>query len=123
MALEGAIARSTAEYQAIVAHDDGALRGVVVFGETAGTQGAGRFHLVAVDESSRRRGIGTALVEAACARLIQDSARFALVELPADARLGGARGLARDTGFREEGRMDDYVRDEVALLLLRRDLR
>ena len=122
-ALESALAGATDEYQAIVARDGRALVGLVVFGETAGARGAGRIHLVAVDVTARRRGIALNLVDAACTRLREQSARFVMIELPADTRLSGARRLAERAGFHEEGRMEDYLRDGVALVLLRRDLR
>ena len=120
-ALDSALAHSTNEYQAIIASDGDGIAGVVVFGETAGANGAGCIHLIAVDGNARRHGIATALVEAACARLADQGARFAMLELPADARLAPARALAQRTGFHEEGRVDDYVRDGIALVFLRRD--
>jgi ribosomal protein S18 acetylase RimI-like enzyme len=121
--LESALARTTDEYRAIVASAESGLVGAIVFGEVAGARGAGRIHLIAVDAKVRRRGIAMDLVNAACANLAERGGRFVAVELPADARLVGARRLGDRTGFREEGRIDDYVRDGVALILLRRELR
>jgi RimJ/RimL family protein N-acetyltransferase len=37
-------------------------------------------------------------------------------------RFASIRRLAERAGFREEGRIDDYVRDGRAFVLLRRDL-
>jgi ribosomal protein S18 acetylase RimI-like enzyme len=122
-ALESALARATNEYQAILARDGGALVGLVVFGDTAGARGAGRIHLVAVDAKARRRGIAMDVIDAACTRLGEQGGRFVMIELPTDARLASAQRLARRASFHEEGRMDDYVRDGVALVLLRRDFR
>jgi ribosomal protein S18 acetylase RimI-like enzyme len=122
-ALETALARATDEHQAVVACDANALVGLVVFGEIAGARGAGRIHVVAVDANARRRGIAIDLIDAACTRLGEQGGRFVMIELPGDARLTGARRMAQRAGFHEEGRMDDYVRDGVALVLLRRDLR
>jgi ribosomal protein S18 acetylase RimI-like enzyme len=121
-ALESALSRATTEYQAIVARDAAALIGLIVFGEIAGARGAGRIHLIAVDAHARRRGIAAALIAAACACLTEQGTRFVMIELPADSRLAGARRLAGRAGFREEGRIDNYVRDGVALLILRREL-
>ena len=119
--LDSALAHSTNEYQAMVAGDADGIDGVIVFGETAGANGAGCIHLIAVDGKVRRHGVATALIDAACARLAEQGARFAMIELPADARLAPARALAQRAGFREETRVDDYVRDGVALVFLRRD--
>jgi ribosomal protein S18 acetylase RimI-like enzyme len=121
-ALESALTRASDEYQAIVACDASALVGLVVFGETAGARGAGRIHLVAVDARARRRGIAMDLIHAACTHLAERGGRLVTIELPAGARLSSVRGLVERAGFREEGRIDDYVRDGVALVLLRRDL-
>ena len=121
-ALANALRRTSDEYRAIVARDGRTVVGIIVFGEVAGALGAGRIYLVAVDGGARRRGIASALVDAACQELSQRQARFAMIELPAHARLTNVRRLIERAGFREEGRMDDYVRDGVPLLFLRREL-
>jgi ribosomal protein S18 acetylase RimI-like enzyme len=123
--LRGAIDRvltsGTDEYRALVAVEDTALAGLLVFGETEGARGAGRIYFVAVDASTRRRGIATALADAACRELTERGARFVIIEMPDDPRLAGARLAAEQASFREEGRIADYVSDGTSLLLLRRD--
>ena len=121
-ALDNALMRPSEEYRAIVARDRRAVVGVIVFGEVAGAHGAGKIYLVAVDAAARRRGIASGLVDAACEVLSERSARFVMVELPAHPRLTDGRRLMERGGFREEGRMEDYVRDGVPLLFLRRSL-
>lgn len=121
-ALDEALSSDRDEYRAVGAHDGNSLIGFVVFGETAGAIGAGRLYCVAVDASARRRGIATALTEAACTDLRARGARFAMIELPGDPDLAPALALARRTGFHEEGRVSDYLRDGVGLLLLRREI-
>jgi ribosomal protein S18 acetylase RimI-like enzyme len=121
-ALERALAGVSDEYQLIVARDGNALAGLVVFGEVAGTRRTGRIHLIAVDANGRRRGIGIDLINAACDRLRERGSPLVVIELPMDPGLAAVHRLAQRAGFREEGRMDDYVRDGVALVLLRRDL-
>jgi ribosomal protein S18 acetylase RimI-like enzyme len=121
--LDGALATASDEYAAIVARDGDALVGVAVFGETAGARGAGRLYLVAVATGARRRGIATALTEAACVHLRSRGARFVVIELPEEPELHPAHAIARRAGFREEGRVEDYVRDGVGLTVLRRELR
>ena len=121
-ALTNALMRPSDEYRAIVAQDGRTVVGIIVFGEVAGSLGAGRIYLVAVDGGVRRRGIASALVDAACQELSERRARFAMIELPAHARLADVRRLVSRAGFREEGRVDDYARDGVPLLFLRREL-
>lgn len=120
--LDSALTGVSDEYAAIVARDGDALVGVVVFGETAGARGAGRLYLVAVAAGARRRGIATALTEAACVQLRSRGARFIAIELPEEPGLHPAHAMARRAGFREEGRVEDYVRDGVGLVVLRREI-
>ena len=121
-ALDAALGRESDEYRGIVASDDGALAGLIVFGAMPGALGTGRIHLVAVRPETRRRGIARDLIDAACAWLGERGGRLTMIELAADPWFEAAQQLARRTGFREEGRIDGYVRDGAALLLLRRDL-
>ena len=121
-AVDGAIAGTGDEHRAIVAWHDDAIVGLIVFGQTAGALGAGRIYLIAVDASVRGRGVAAQLVNAVCSELAARNARFAMIELPGEPRFAQARRIAERMGFREEGRVDDYHREGVPLLLLRRDL-
>ena len=121
-ALNEALTSASDEYRAIGVHDRNTLIGFVVLGDTAGAVGAGRIYAVGVDATTRRRGIGSALIDAACADLESRGARFAVIELPEEPDLAAGLALARAAGFREEGRVGDYTRDGVGLVLLRRDL-
>jgi ribosomal protein S18 acetylase RimI-like enzyme len=120
--LDKAIAGTSGEYRAIAAWHDDAIAGLIMFGTTAGAVGAGRIYLLTVDERTRGRGVATHLVDAACGELAAGGARFAMIELPGERRFAQLRRLAVRMGFREEGRIDDYEREGVPLLLLRRDL-
>jgi ribosomal protein S18 acetylase RimI-like enzyme len=120
--LDEALRSGSDEYRAVGAHDGNALIGFVVFGGIAGTLGAGRIYFVAVEANARRRGIATALMEAACTDLESRGSRFAVIELLEEPLLAAGLALAHRTGFREEGRVSEYVRAGVGLLLLRRDL-
>ena len=120
-ALDSLTTSASDEYRALIAHDGTMLSGLVVFGETAGANGAGRIYVIAVDARGRRRGIATALAHAAYTDLAQRGARFVAAELPDDPRLDGARLALLRAGFREEARVTDHVRDGISLLLLRRD--
>jgi ribosomal protein S18 acetylase RimI-like enzyme len=121
-ALDHAIAGAGDEYRAIAAWHDDAIVGLIVFGITAGALGAGRIYLITVDANARGRGVAAQLVDAACGELAGGGTRFAMIELPGEPRFAHVRRLAVRMGFREEGRVDDYHREGVPLLLLRRDL-
>ena len=120
--LDAAIRSGSEEYRALVARDGDRLAGVIVFGEIAGARGAGRIYLVAVDANARGRGLGAALLHSALSHLGARGARFVVIELPEEPRLASALRLAGRTGFFEEARVGDYVRDGVGLLVLRRNL-
>lgn len=121
-AFDGALAGESDEYRAIAAWHHDAVVGLGVFGETAGAVGAGRIYLIAVDASVRERGVAAKLLEAVCSELAARGARFAMIELPGEPRFAPVRRLAERLGFRERGRLDDYHRDGVPLILLRREL-
>jgi ribosomal protein S18 acetylase RimI-like enzyme len=121
-AVDAALDHEGDEHRAIVAHTDRGLIGLIVFGEIAGAEGAGRLSFVAVERDARRRGVALALIEAACADLRERGARFVAIELTDDPALEAVRALAARAAFRQEGRVDDYVTDGVGLELLRRDL-
>jgi ribosomal protein S18 acetylase RimI-like enzyme len=110
------------EARSLVAVRGGELVGLVVYGLVAGAQGAGRLHLVLVTASARLAGVGLSLCDAAAEALRRDGARLVVAEVPDDAATAAGRELLRRAGFREEGRIPDFHRDGVALLLLRRDL-
>lgn len=125
--LEAAAARASTgdgEYRAVVAVDDaGSVAGLALYGLVAGTVGGGALYGLAVAEGARRRGVGRALVERACAELAALGARLAVAELPADPALGSAlRALLESAGFAERSRVPDLVRDGVALAFLVRSL-
>lgn len=111
------------EYGALVATADGSrVVGVVLFGMVAGAVGTGMIHGVGAAEGWRHRGVGRALVEAACDALARAGARVAIAELADDAALADVHRLLERAGFREESRAPDLVRDGVAVVFRRRDL-
>lgn len=76
--------------------------------------------LLAVIPSARREGIGTALCETATAILELNGARSVIVELPNDESTSVGRGVLSRCGFTEAGRIADYYREGVDLLVLQR---
>jgi ribosomal protein S18 acetylase RimI-like enzyme len=64
--------------------------------------------------------VGRRLVALARERLRAEGARATFAEVPDDAgAVGDVLGLLAAMGFREEGRVADFYRDAVALLILR----
>ncbi len=121
-ALESALGGQTPEARGLVSVMDNEVTGVVVYGTVAGALGTGRLHLVAVSAAARLRGVASALVAAAIARLRSEGVRVVFAELPDDPGFAPARALLLREGFAEEARVADFFRDEVPLLLLRRDI-
>ena len=110
------------ECRALVADAGRDIIGVVVFGQVAGTIGAGKLHLVAVSTEARLKGAATELVRAALADLAARGARLVVAELADDPIFRPVRALLRRCGFVEEARIDDYYRDGVALIVLRHQI-
>jgi ribosomal protein S18 acetylase RimI-like enzyme len=122
-ALRSATDSPGAEGRALAGLRGDDLEGVIVFGIFAGTSGAGRLHFAVVENRARRGGVARALVTAAIESLEASGARFALAELPDDAReLPGSHDLLDALGFHEEGRIDDFYRRGVGLVFMRREL-
>ena len=122
LVVESAATAPSTEQHGIVVDAAGGLAGMAVFGEYAGAAGAGRLHLVAVDQRHRRHGLGALLIERVCSELHARSARFILTELP-DHRpaLDDYFAFLRASGFVEESRVPDFYRDGVGLVMMRRE--
>jgi ribosomal protein S18 acetylase RimI-like enzyme len=121
-AIDGLVAGTDPDAHALVAVQDGAVVAFVLHGMIAGSEGASRVQLIVTDAHVRRRGIARRLVEAAVERLRDAGARFVAVELPDDPALAPALGLLDRSGFRIEARVAGFYRDDVDLLIGRRDL-
>ena len=109
------------EYGAVAAVAGEALLGVALHGVVAGSEGAGMIHGIVVAPAARRAGVGRGLVDGAVAALVSSGARVVLAELPDDPALGDLHALLRRSGFVEDGRVADLVRDGVAMVFWRRD--
>ena len=106
------------ESRAIVAEQDGAVVGGAIFGEVAGSIGTGRIHFVAATAAGKVAAVDTILCQAALRDLTDHGARLVVAELADDAPLVGYRALLTASGFAEVGRVDDYYRVGVALVIL-----
>lgn len=109
-----------AEARVLISERDDAVAGFVLFGEVAGTVGTGRLHYVAVTAGTQRCGIGTTLCEAAIAELFSRGARSVVAEMPDDAERPAGRALIERCGLTLVGRVADYYRDTVDLLIFER---
>ena len=117
-ALERALSGRDAEYQiAEVAEVDRTVA-IAVYGPIAGTIGAARIYWVAPSAGLP----GERALQSAIESLKQSGTRLLIAELPDDAPVAEMRKLLLKLGFEEESRVDDLIRDGVALTFLRYDL-
>ena len=121
-ALDTSLERETPQAAALVAERDGEVVGVSLYGEYAGARGAGRAYIVLVTAGARLQRIGLQLLEATHDDLARRGARFVLAEVPDDMIMRPGWELLDKCGYVEEGRIPDFVRPGVALVLMRHDL-
>lgn len=112
------------EYRALVAlAGDGARAatpvGVVLFGLVGGTESTGMLYGIAVARQQRRHGVARALLDAAAAALRSAGAERLIAELPDDVLHQPAAAALTSAGFADAARVPDFVRDGVALRLMR----
>ena len=136
VALERSVAEaphwSAAEYAAIVASGDGGIRRCLFVAEVQGTvigfavgkvigagvEGSAELESVAVDEATRKMGVGRAL----CGAVVEwcREVGSAVVELEVRASSDGAIALYEGLGFVVVGRRRGYYRDPADDALLMR---
>lgn len=119
--LERAAGTPDEEHRAIVAGPADALDGVALFGMIAGTVGTAELHAMSV-RNIAPPSVGQALVDEVLRAVRARRANLAIAEVPDDAALSAFAGILRANGFEEEGRVKDYYRDGVDLILFRRTL-
>lgn len=95
--------------------------GVIVFGHTAGADGAGRIHFVGVTPRARLQGVASRLIKAAIADLSRENARFVFAELPDDPHIVAGRELLLRNEFVKEASIPDFYADGIALTFFRRE--
>jgi len=107
------------ETQAVAAYDDtGAVSGIALFGEVAGTLGAGVLLWTVVRPDVRRTGVARALVDRAVTELRAGGARVIVAEVPGSASFGAALQLLTACGYRRESEVPDFYGTGVPLVLL-----
>jgi ribosomal protein S18 acetylase RimI-like enzyme len=115
--------RGSREAVAVAAYDEtGAVSGIVLYGEVAGTLGAGSLMWTVVRPDVRRTGVARALIERAVAELHSGGARVIVAEVPGSASFASVLRLLDTCGFRRESEVPDFYGDGVALVLLRHRL-
>lgn len=121
--LAEALAGADSEVRALVYARRRELTGLGMYGEIAGATGAARlFLLLPVDGGPDGDRTITMLLDAITAHAAASGARFLLAEVPDDAAAPALALPLLRHGFVEAGRVVDYFRDGVALLLMRRGL-
>src|SRR5690348_397888 len=104
------------EYMALLAAEpeSGQLAGLVMFGAVAGAQRVTKLHALVGDDE------GTCAALAAAVRTVaaESGERMVVAELPDERVFDDAIAALRESGFHEEGRVDDFVADGVGLRFL-----
>ena len=108
------------EHRAYVVARDKTVAGLGLFGVIAGTEAGYRLHMLVVE--SQDADVGARLLDAIVSAVLTSNGRFIIAELADEPALSATIGLLRAEGFREAGRIPDYFRDGVPLVILRRDL-
>jgi hypothetical protein len=118
--LDSALQFDDPEHLALLAFGEDGTRlvGLVLFGTVAGARSVVKVHGVVA--SAREPAV--ALLDAVRHASERSGERMIVCELPDDAPFAVAADALAASGFAEEGRVPDFVRDGVALRLLVRPL-
>jgi len=120
--LRSAVKEPDGEDRACVAHRDGELVGLGVYGMIGGTVRTGMIYAILVAPRSRRAGIGSRILFHAVDELAAAHARRIFAEVPGDPYVVRYRAMLISYGFMEESRIDDYYRDGIPQIVSRVDL-
>ncbi|MDQ6635467.1 MAG: hypothetical protein M3Z10_12025 [Gemmatimonadota bacterium] len=118
--LECALRFDDPEYMALLALPEGGtqLVGLVLFGTVAGARSVVKVHGVV----ARERDTAVALLDGVRQASEHSGERMIVAELPDDTPFALTSEALEASGFAEEGRVSDFVRDGVALRLFVRPL-
>lgn len=120
-ALERALGGGSSEFRIAEVEREGRIVALALFGAFAGTVGTARLFLIA-PANNDAHSLAAEACAAAISALRADGDRLVIAELPDDRCFDGLRKLLLASGFQEESRVDDLIRDGVALTFLRREL-
>lgn len=95
-------------YRFVLADDARGLAGYVCFGPIAGTEGSFDLYWIAVRPDRRGRGLGTALLAAAEARIAAVGGRRVYVETSTTERYAPTRAFYAARGYRLEATLPDF---------------
>jgi hypothetical protein len=102
------------EYLAVLAERDHAVVALALFGAVSGARQCTKLHVLAGADPAALE----ALAEGIAGVCAEAGERLVVAELPDDLPYARAAEALTAAGFRDEGRVDDYVADGVALRLL-----
>jgi hypothetical protein len=88
------------------------VSGLALYGDVAGAKGVVKLHALAGSDRAALRALAAALHDAS------GSARMIVSEIPDDAPFIVTCSILRELGHEEEGRIADFVRDGVSMMLL-----
>jgi ribosomal protein S18 acetylase RimI-like enzyme len=106
------------EHRALVIARDRTVAGLALFGRIAGTESGFRLHALVVE--SIDRDVGDRLIGAILNAVISYGGTFLVGEFADEPALTTTIALLREHGFEDAGRIPDYYRDGVPLVILRR---
>jgi GNAT superfamily N-acetyltransferase len=102
--------QNEADYEFLGAFDEQSDRliGYACFGATPATDGTYDLYWLAVDPAAQGRGIGSALVRAVEAKLLDRGARLLVVETSSRPDYEGTRRFYARSGYKEAARVRDF---------------
>lgn len=109
-----------AEHRAMVVARDKTVAGLGLFGFIAGTEAAFRLHTLVVESTAN--DYAERLLDAIIDAVREGGGRLIIAELADEPANAATITLLRRERFIEAGRIADYFRDGVPLVILRRDL-
>ena len=124
MELVDASLAGSRDYRVLVCDDGGAIAGYVCYGPTPMTDGTFDLYWIASCARRRGKGVGTLLVQAMEAELLEAGARLVRIETSQMDGYDAARAFYARLGYREVGRIHDFYRrgDDLVTLARRLDL-
>ena len=120
--LAAAAERGDPECRALVIERDGTVAALALFGPVGGALDTWQLSMLLIAPGVEPRDLGGAIVNGVADTARRAGGRLLVAEFPGDPVLGRSLSLLRANGFRQEGRVPNYFREDVALLFLRREL-